>query len=60
VNNTGTSANRGKKSPCCKAFSVPDCKRLRHSIRKRKNGLYLWRIAPVQDMFSSAQGRYFF
>jgi hypothetical protein len=35
-------------------------KGLRHSIRKRKNGLYLWRIAPVQDMFSSAQGRYFF
>ena len=34
-------------------------KGLRHSIRKRKNGLYLWRIAPVQDMFSSAQGRYF-
>lgn len=33
---------------------------LRHSIRKRKNGLYLRRIAPVQDVFSSAQGRYFF
>lgn len=39
---------------------MPDCKWLRHSIRKRKNGLYLWRIAPVQDVFSAAQGRYFF
>ena len=34
-------------------------KGLRHSIRKRKNGIYLRRIAPVQDVFSSAQGRYF-
>ena len=48
------------KAPCRKAFSMPDCKWLRHSIRKRKNGLYLRRIAPVQDVFSSAQGRYFF
>ena len=39
---------------------MPDCKRLRHSICKRKNDLYLRRIAPVQDVFSSAQGRYFF
>ena len=39
---------------------MPDCKWLRHSIRKRKNGLYLRIIAPVQDVFSSAQGRYFF
>ena len=35
-------------------------KGLRHSIRKCKNSLYLRRIAPVQDVFSSAQGRYFF
>lgn len=39
---------------------MPDCKWLRHSIRKRKNSLYLRRIAPVQNVFSSAQGRYFF
>lgn len=39
---------------------MPDCKWLRHSIRKRKNNVYLRRIAPVQDVFSSAQGRYFF
>lgn len=39
---------------------MPDCKWLRHSIRKRKKGLYLRRIAPVQAVFSSAQGRYFF
>ena len=31
-----------------------------HSIRKLKNNVYLRRIAPVQDVFSSAQGRYFF
>ena len=35
-------------------------KGLRHSIRKLENNLYLRRIAPVQDVFSSAQGRYFF
>lgn len=35
-------------------------KGLRHSIRKLKNNFYLRRIAPVQDVFSSAQGRYFF
>lgn len=35
-------------------------KGLRHSIRKPKNNVYLRRIAPVQDVFSSAQGRYFF
>ncbi len=34
-------------------------KGLRHSIRKLENGVYLRRIAPVQDVFSSAQGRYF-
>ena len=39
---------------------MPDCKWLCYSIRRRKNGRYLSRIAPVQDMFSSAQGRYFF
>lgn len=39
---------------------MPDCKGLRHSIRKLKNNVYLRRIAPVQDVFSSAQGRYFF
>ena len=35
-------------------------KGLRHSIRKAGNNVYLRRIAPVQDVFSSAQGRYFF
>ena len=35
-------------------------KGLRHSIRKLKNNVYLRRIDPVQDVFSSAQGRYFF
>lgn len=35
-------------------------KGLRHSVRKLKNNVYLRRIAPVQDVFSSAQGRYFF
>lgn len=35
-------------------------KGLRHSIRELKNNVYLRRIAPVQDVFSSAQGRYFF
>ena len=35
-------------------------KGLRHPIRKCKNNVYLRRIAPVQDVFSSAQGRYFF
>ena len=35
-------------------------KGLRHSIRKRKNNVYLRRIAPVQEVFSSAQGRFFF
>ena len=35
-------------------------KGLRHSIRMLKNNVYLRRIAPVQDVFSSAQGRYFF
>ena len=39
---------------------MPDYKWLRHSIRKPKNNVYLRRIAPVQDVFSSAQGRYFF
>ena len=39
---------------------MPDCKGLRHSIRKPENNVYLRRIAPVQDVFSSAQGRYFF
>ena len=34
-------------------------KGLRHSIRKPENNIYLRRIAPVQDVFSSAQGRYF-
>ena len=34
-------------------------KGLRHSIRKLGNNVYLRRIAPVQDVFSSAQGRYF-
>lgn len=38
---------------------MPDCKWLRHSIRKPENNIYLRRIAPVQDVFSSAQGRYF-
>ena len=33
---------------------------LRHSIRKPENDVYMRRIAPVQDVFSSAQGRYFF
>ena len=35
-------------------------KGLRYSIRKPKNNVYLRRIAPVQDVFSSSQGRYFF
>ena len=35
-------------------------KGLRHSTRKPGNNVYLRRIAPVQDVFSSAQGRYFF
>ena len=35
-------------------------KGLRHSIPKPGNNVYLRRIAPVQDVFSSAQGRYFF
>ena len=35
-------------------------KRLRHSIRKSENNVYMRRIAPVQNVFSSAQGRYFF
>ena len=35
-------------------------KGLRRSIRKPGNNVYLRRIAPVQDVFSSAQGRYFF
>lgn len=35
-------------------------KGLRHSIRKSENNVYLRRIAPVQNVFSSAQGRYFF
>ena len=39
---------------------MPDYKGLRHSIRKPGNNVYLRRIAPVQDVFSSAQGRYFF
>jgi len=39
---------------------MPDRKWLRHSIRKPKNNVYLRRIAPVQEVFSSAQGRYFF
>lgn len=34
-------------------------KGLRHSIRKPENNIYLRRIAPVQDVFSSTQGRYF-
>ena len=35
-------------------------KGLRHSIRKLKNNVSLRRIAPVPDVFSAAQGRYFF
>ena len=35
-------------------------KGLSHSIRKFENNVYLRRIAPVQNVFSSAQGRYFF
>ena len=35
-------------------------KGLRHSIRKPENNVYLRRIAPVQDVCSTAQGRYFF
>ena len=35
-------------------------KGLRHSIRKPENNVYMRRIAPVQNVFSSAQGRYFF
>ena len=35
-------------------------KGLRHSIRKLKNNVSLRGIAPVQEVFSSAQGRYFF
>lgn len=35
-------------------------KGLSHSIRKTENNVYMRRIAPVQDVFSSAQGRYFF
>ena len=50
----------GVKAPCRKAFSMRNHKGLRHSIRKLKNNVYLRRIAPVQDVFSSAQGRYFF
>ena len=38
---------------------MPDRKWLRHSIRNPENNIYLRRIAPVQDVFSSAQGRYF-
>lgn len=38
---------------------MPDCKWLRHSIRKRKNGLYLRRIAPVQDVFFLRRGAIF-
>lgn len=34
-------------------------KGLRHSIRKRKNGLYLRRIAPVQDVFFCAGALFF-
>ena len=34
-------------------------KGLRHSLRNPENNIYLRRIAPVQDVFSSAQGRYF-
>ena len=30
------------------------------SIRKPENNVYMRRIAPVQNVFSSAQGRYFF
>lgn len=35
-------------------------KGLSHSIRKPENNVYLRRIAPVQNVSSSAQGRYFF
>lgn len=35
-------------------------KGLSHSIRKPENNVYMRRIAPVQNVFSSAQGRYFF
>lgn len=35
-------------------------KGLSYSIRKPENNVYLRRIAPVQNVFSSAQGRYFF
>ena len=35
-------------------------KGLRHSIRKPENNIYMRRIAPVQNVLSSAQGRYFF
>lgn len=41
-------------------FSMRNPKGLSHSIRKPENNVYLRRIAPVQDVFSSAQGRYFF
>lgn len=36
VNNTGTSANRDWESPVLQGFFMPDCKWLRHSIRKLK------------------------
>lgn len=35
-------------------------KGLRHSIRKSENNVYMRRIAPVQNVFSSAQGALFF
>ena len=35
-------------------------KGLRHSIRKLKNNVYLRKIAHMQNVFSPAQGRYFF
>ena len=34
-------------------------KGLSHFIRTPENNIYLRRIAPVQDVCSSAQGRYF-
>ena len=67
-----SSSNRAKYCPACakQERRKQDAKRkreqywnhkgLRQSIRKLKNNVYLRRIAPVQDVFSSAQGRYFF
>ena len=58
VNNTGTSANRDWESPVPQAFPcriASGCVILSASAKR----LYLRRIAPVQDVFSSAQGAIF-